>query len=106
MVEHSALGSVATHVPASQKGAAPSQSALVLHSTAAAAAEVVAETATDEVGSSVVMKSNVVEVPRAVEVSAEVESELISVVWFEPRLVRDSVNDSLTVADEVSVVGV
>lgn len=77
----------------------------MLHSTAAAA-EVVAEAATDEVGSSVVVMSNVVEVPRAVEVSAEVESESVSVVSVEPTLVRDSVNDSLTVADEVSVVRV
>ena len=93
------MGSVATHVPASQKGVAPSQSALVVHS--AAAAEVVAEAATDEVGSSVVVVSNVVEVPRAVEVSAEVEKELI--VSVEPRLVKASVNDTLTVADEISV---
>lgn len=93
LVEHSRFGSVAMHVPASQKGAAPSQSALVVHSAA-----------TDEIVSSVVVVSNVVEVPRAVEVSAEVERELI--VSVKPRLVKVSVNDSLTVADEVSVVAV
>ena len=69
LVEHSTLGSVATHVPASQKGVTPLQSALVVN-TAAAAVEVVAEAATDEVGSSLAVMSNVMEVPRAVEVSA------------------------------------
>ena len=58
----------------------------------AAAVEVVAEAATNEVGSSLVAMSNVVEVPRAVEVSVE------------SRLVRVSVNDPVAVVDEVSVV--
>ena len=63
------MGFVATHVPASQKGVTPSQSALVVD-TPAAAVEVVAEAATDEFGSSLVVMSNVMEVPRAAEVSA------------------------------------